>query len=108
MLSSAVLTSARRRPCRDLEEDSDLPCYAEMTGAQPGWRFDLAVLEGESPMGRMMCDVRDFSDEELDRSLANADQIASLGISRTAVINARAALESAMRMLLRAAGERAK
>ncbi len=91
----------------ELEADTQLQRYAEVTSAQPGWRFDLAVLEGANPMGRNTGDIHDLSEEDIERSLANADQIASLGIGRAAIMTAWAALESAMRMRLRAAGERA-
>jgi hypothetical protein len=92
----------------EVEDDTDLQRHVEITGEQPGWRFDLAILEGDSPMGRRMRDIRDYSGEDINRSLSEAEQIAAMGFVRAAVISAWAALESSMRMRLRAAGESAE
>ncbi|MDB5310414.1 MAG: hypothetical protein JWO38_4616 [Gemmataceae bacterium] len=92
----------------EVTADPNLPRYAEITAAQKGWRFDLAALEGQNPMGRAAREMKDFSDEDINRALSEAEQMVPLGFLRAAVITAWAALESAMRMRLRAAGERAE
>lgn len=96
------------KPTRgELAADADLPRYAEVTEKQPGWRFDIAVLEGDDPTARDFRGAADFSQEEIDRALADAGHIAGLGFAGPAVIAAWAALEAAMRMRLRTAGEKA-
>jgi len=91
----------------EMAADGDLPRYAEVIAAQPGWRFDFAILEGESPMGRGGNGVRDFSGDDIHKVLAEAEQMVRVGFVTPAVITAWSALEAAMRMRLRAAGEAA-
>src|SRR4051794_3977817 len=42
--AGGVLVSAKNTP-DDLADATDLPRYAEVTAAQPGWRFDFGVLQ---------------------------------------------------------------
>jgi hypothetical protein len=91
----------------DAAGDTGLGRYAEITGAQPGWRFDLVILEGESGFGRELRGSREFSNEDIDAALAEAEQIVRMGFIRAAVVAAWGALEAAMRIRLRASGERA-
>src|SRR5437667_4705523 len=42
-----VLASAKKTQS-DLETDRNIPRYVEITENNPGWRFDLFVLESES------------------------------------------------------------
>ena len=58
-------------------------------------------------MGRGPRDVRDFSVEDIDRSIAEAEQLVEMKMGRAAVMVAWAAFESAMRMRIRAEGGRA-
>jgi uncharacterized protein YutE (UPF0331/DUF86 family) len=88
----------------DLAADPNVQRYAEVIGTQPGWRFDLAVLKGSDPNARDLRDAREFSDEEIGKSLTEAEKIAGMGFGRAGVITAWAALEAAMRMRLRAIG----
>lgn len=90
----------------ELSADPDLPRYAELTAKQPGWRFDLAVLEGQNPAARDFRGATDFSPDEIAKSLADAEHLAGLGFTRAAVMTAWSALEAAMRMRLRKAGEK--
>ncbi len=90
-----------------LAADSNLPRYAEVTQTQPKWRFDLAVLEGGDSTGPRGSDSRDFSSDDIKKSLEDAEKLVGLGLHRPGVITAWAALEAAMRMRLRAAGEQA-
>jgi hypothetical protein len=101
-----VLVAVRKN--RDeLAADSNMPQYAEITGMQRGWRFDLAVLEGENPNARELRGAREFSQDDITRSLEQAGELSRMGYSRIAVIPAWAALEAAMRMRLRAEGQKA-
>ena len=56
----------------DIEADANVPRYADLTPKHHGWRFDFAILEGESPMGRGGKGVRDFSGEDITKVLADA------------------------------------
>jgi hypothetical protein len=87
-----------------LAAEADLPRYAEITGGQPGWRFDLSVLEGENPRERDFRGAEEFSPDDISKSLADAEKIAHLGFVQPAVIAAWAGLEAAMRIRLRALG----
>jgi hypothetical protein len=99
-----VLAQVKRNR-KQLADDPDTSRYAEITNKQPGWRFDFFVLEAESPLAREPQDGQEFSGEDIRKALADVDQLAGSGFHRPAVITAWAALEAAMRMRLRAAGE---
>ena len=99
-----VLVAVKRN--RDeVASDSNMPRYAEVTGAQPGWRFDFAILEGEDPTGRRGVEAREFSEDDINKAIAEAEQMVRLGFVRPAIITAWAGLEAAMRARLRASGE---
>jgi hypothetical protein len=101
--AGGVLVSVKRN--RDeLAADPDVQRYAELTAAEPGWRFDLAVLEGENPAERDFRDAHELSEAEIERWLGEADQLSQSGFAGSAVITAWAALEAAMRVRMRAAG----
>jgi uncharacterized protein YutE (UPF0331/DUF86 family) len=104
--AGGVLVAVRKN--RDaVAADGELGRYAEVTGAQPGWRFDLAVLEGEEPGARDRDGAHEFSEAEIAESLNQADELSRIGFTRLAVVAAWAALEAAMRMRLRASGQEA-
>jgi len=88
-----------------VEAEHGQPRYAQVTGAQPGWRFDFAILEGGDPTGRKRAEAREFSGDDINGALAEADQMLRLGFIRPAVMAAWAATAAAMRARLRAAGE---
>ncbi len=90
----------------DMAADANLSRYAEITGLQKGWRFDLAILGAENPNSRELDGARDFSEEDIERAFDESLAIVRLGFLRPAVINAWAGFEAAMRLRLRAAGER--
>jgi REase_AHJR-like len=87
--------------------DPSLTRYAESTGFQKGWRFDLAVVEAERPSTHEIDGASDFSEEDIQNSFNDASEMVRAGYLRPAVITAWAGLEAAMRLRLRAAGERA-
>ena len=104
--SEGVLVAVKKN--RDeLAAETELARYADATSKQSGWRFDLVVLEGVGPMGRNGRGAHDFSGEDISKSLTDAEQMASMGFVPAAVITAWAGLEAAMRMRLRAAGQKA-
>lgn len=101
-----VLVAVRRNR-EELAADEDMQRYAEVTGRQPGWRFDFAILEGEDPQARDMQDALEFSRDDLLRSLEQVEDLGRAGFVRYAVIAAWAMLEAAMRMRLRTSGREA-
>ena len=95
-----VLTSAKASPS-EFQADPDLPRYAEVLEKQPGWRYDLLVL-GPDPRPTLETrDAKDSSEEEIVRLLDVAERILKAGFTAPAFIAAWAALESAMRHILR-------
>ncbi len=104
--SEGVLVAVKRN--RDeLAADAEVARYADAASKQAGWRLDLVVLEGVSPLGREARGAHDFSGEDISKSLTEAEQMARMGFVPAAVITAWAGLEAAMRMRLRAAGQKA-
>jgi hypothetical protein len=102
--TEGVLVAVKRN--RDeFAADANLPRYAEVTAAQPGWRFDFAILEAEAPGARDLRGAQELSGEDIDRTLADAEKMIHADFTRAAVLTAWAGLEAAMRMRLRAAGE---
>ena len=91
----------------EVAADSNLTRYAEITGLQKGWRFDFAILEAENPSSREIDGARDFSEEDIEKSFGESLDMVRLGFLRPALITAWAGFEAAMRLRLRAAGERA-
>lgn len=87
--------------------DGNMQRYAEITSSQPGWRFDFAILEAENPRAREIRGAKEFSPEDITRSLDQAEELNRIGLSRYAVVAAWAALEAAMRIRLRASGQEA-
>lgn len=104
--SEGVLVAIKKN--RDeVAADGNMQRYAEITGSQPGWRFDFAILESENPRAREMRGATEFSNEDISQSLHQAEQLTRTGFSRLAVVAAWASLEAAMRMRLRASGQEA-
>lgn len=99
-----VLASVKRNR-NEAAADSNLTRYAEITNAQEGWRFDLAILEAEDPSIREIGDAREFSAEDIDEAFDKALEMERLGFVRPALITAWSGFEAAMRLRLRAAGE---
>jgi len=98
---------AVRKNRDEVAADTDMQRYAEITGRQPGWRFDFAILEGENPKAREVRGAQEFSGDNIVESLDQAGELCRIGFPRYAVIAAWAALEAAMRMRLRASGQEA-
>jgi hypothetical protein len=96
---------AVRKDRDEMAADSNMPRYAETTGAQPGWRFDFAILEPEKPNAREARGAKELSEEDIDKSLGQARELSRMGFTRLAVVAAWATLEAAMRMRLRALGQ---
>jgi hypothetical protein len=94
------------KPTRsDVAADPEVPRYAEIIGMQPGWRFDLAILQPENPRARDLGEAQEPSEEQLARLLDQGGVLAAQGFVDQAFITAWAAFEAAMRRRLRTAGE---
>ncbi|MBI1915512.1 MAG: hypothetical protein HYS12_12375 [Planctomycetes bacterium] len=83
----------------DVEADSSLSRTAEVTNAQPGWRYDLIVLSEGDPFRRITRGAREPSSEEIDQALAEIDMLLQAGQMRAALVFAWAMLEAAMRQV---------
>jgi hypothetical protein len=91
----------------EVAADANLTRYAEITSLQKGWRFDFAILEAENPISRVIDGAEDFSEKDIEKSFDESLALVHQGFLRPAVITAWAGFEAAMRLRLRAAGERA-
>ncbi len=83
--------------------DPEMKRYAELTENQPGWRFDLVIMEGQER--NEFQGARELAAEDMLRLLTHADRLVELGFVNEAIITAWSALESSMRLKLRAEGE---
>jgi hypothetical protein len=105
--AEGVLVAVKRNR-EEMAADANMPRYAEVTSAEPGWRFDFVILEGEEPGAREVRGAQELSDEEVFKALADAEQLARGGFLRAALITAWAGFEAAMRRRLRGSGETAE
>ncbi|MBI3468271.1 MAG: hypothetical protein HY000_35150 [Planctomycetes bacterium] len=99
-----ILASAKKSQS-DLEADQELPRYAEVVGKQPGWRFDIFVLEPESHPLPEKGEAREPSEEDIHRAIADVEEMVRVGFVQQALIAAWAVMESAMRRRLQADGQ---
>ena len=102
----SVLASAKGSPS-ELESDPNVPRYAEVTGQQPGWRFDLFVLGPESQPAAENRRAKEPSEEDIRRYFDDVERMLRAGFVDQALVAAWAVLETAMRRRLRAEGEQA-
>jgi hypothetical protein len=88
-----------KRSRSELNGKSPVADLARTVNAQPGWRFDLVILDAESPVERIAAMSQEPSDEQLDDLLDRARKASSIGLREMAIVYAWAALEAAMRRL---------
>jgi uncharacterized protein YutE (UPF0331/DUF86 family) len=69
----------------------------DVINAQPGWRFDLVILEPESAVERALADSHEPTDKQLAEFLSRAEKMLGAQETESAVIYALAALEAIMR-----------
>ncbi|HTU18669.1 MAG TPA: hypothetical protein VMG10_11460 [Gemmataceae bacterium] len=91
----------------EMEADKDMPRYAEIISAHPGWRYDFVILEAEPPHARELRGAEELSGEDVLQTLGEAEEMARMRFIRAAVVTAWSGLEAAMRMKLRSSGEKA-
>jgi hypothetical protein len=81
----------------ELEEDPDLPRQAEVVNSQPGWRYDLVLLEPDNPDRRVLRGAAEPTDEQLHRMLERAEESRKVGVREAAILLLWGPLEAAMR-----------
>lgn len=101
-----VLVSAKSSQA-EMVADANLPMYAEVIERHPGWRFDIFVLGPHPQAAPDERPVEEQTDAQIYKSLDDAEGMLRAGFSAQAVIAAWAALESAMRRVLRSQGSKA-
>jgi hypothetical protein len=92
--NGGVLASVKKNR-GEVAADPKMPRYAEVTGEQPGWRYDFTLLEAEEPGAREARGAKDLSGEDIQQTLSEAEEMARLGFVRAAVLTAWSALEAA-------------
>ncbi len=88
----------------DLQKDPQSMHVADVVNAQPGWRLDLVVLNGDSATEKLARELPEPSVDAILRNLDHAEDSARTGDHDSAFIIAWAALEAAMRRAARSAG----
>jgi hypothetical protein len=91
-----VLASAKSSPS-EMQADPNLSTYAKAIEKQPGWRYDVFVVGPDAEATPEKGDVKAQSEEEIRRSLDDAERMLRASFVAPSVIAAWAALESAMR-----------
>src|SRR5438128_810052 len=75
-----------------LRQDKTLPRMAEIINAQPGWRFDLVVLNNDAQVDTLPENATEPPLEALSQSLDRAEQIGAKGYTPMAFLLAWASL----------------
>lgn len=83
----------------DLSKDPQISCMASLVNSQPGWKFDLVILEPETTVEKAAMEAAEPSDEQLFQILQTADDLADKGYAPFACVVAWGGLEAAMRRL---------
>jgi len=81
----------------DVEADPTISHRAEVIGKQPGWRYDLIVLNEGDAFRRLTRGAREPSVQEIDRAIAEVETLIQINQIRSALVIAWATLEAAMR-----------
>ena len=92
-----------------LAADPRVSRYAEVTGVQPGWRLDLAILGTEPPRpDPAVGNAHDLSADQIEVSATKAEDAATNGFTQEGLVVAWGTLEAAARLHMRAQGEPVK
>lgn len=98
-----VLASVKGSPA-ELEANPDVSRYAEITGKQPGWRFDLLILGPENGLPKEERQAHEPSEEHIRTTLDEVERLVQTGFLVAGFAAAWGALEAAMRRHVRASG----
>ena len=90
-----VVVEVKRKD--QLAEDAQLAHLAGIVNAEPGWRFDLVVLNEKTWPDEVSNQAVEPTGTEIRAMLDEASRLISLHMSRGAFVAAWAALEAAMR-----------
>jgi len=82
-----------------LKEDPSITRLAEIANQQPGWRYDVVVLNEGDPIQRVTRGAREPSTAEIEQSLGQVESLLQAGNFRAALVFAWAAVEAAMRQV---------
>lgn len=82
-----------------LNEDPTVQTIANLVDQQPGWRFDLIILEPETPLQRVVEKAQEPSKEQIREILNRAQMACSANLTEMALIFAWAGMEAAMRRI---------
>src|SRR5262245_32185323 len=88
----------------DLASRPDLPRCADVTNSQPGWRFDLVILRGESAVERILHNAAEPTPQQVNLMLDRAEMSVTAGLVEGACVYAWAGLEACMRRARSATG----
>jgi hypothetical protein len=86
----------------ELERDTHVPKYAEVTGNQPGWRYDVIVLGPQSQPEPDQIEAAELTDEDMGLILDETQKLLESHLTRYAFIGAWGVLETAMRRTIQA------
>jgi hypothetical protein len=89
-----------KRSRADVEADPNLAQRADIINRQPGWRYDLVVLEPDNPLRRL---AGEPTVDQINLILAEAERVQAVS-SRAAFVLAWSALEAAMRRYAKRVG----
>jgi hypothetical protein len=103
---ASVLAVAKGSPS-ELQADSEVARYTEVTQKQPGWRLDVFVLGPDTAAMPERREAQEPADDDIRRAISDAERMLKEGFASQAVIAAWAVLEAAMRRRLVAAGGKA-
>lgn len=99
----SVLAVAKASPS-ELQADSEVARYEEVTAKQPGWRLDVFVLGPDVATVPTNGEVQEPGDDEVRRAISDAQRMLKEGFASQAIIAAWGVLEAAMRRRLAAEG----
>jgi hypothetical protein len=101
-----VLVVAMATPS-EFQADQEVARYAELTSKQPGWRMDVFVLGADSPSLPEAREAKEPTEEEIRRSIDDAERLGNEGFAAQSVLAAWAGLEPVMRRRLQVERARA-
>jgi REase_AHJR-like len=88
----------------DLQADSRVPRQAEITNAQPGWRYDLILLGQPNPIRRTAGMAGEPTKEQIEQMIGEAEMVLKSGSPRAGFVLGWAGLEAALRRYAQQSG----
>jgi hypothetical protein len=99
--AGGVIVSVKRTQS-ELERDRNVPKYAEVTGNEPGWRYDVVVLGPQSQPEPEKIEAAELTDQDMGLILDEAKKLVDSHLTRPAFIAAWGILETAIRRRIQA------